>query len=228
MPNSAKVFLLAVFTLILLTFFPFSAGTESTQRPSTNFFTHKYLVVIDPGHGGIDPGCIGYSGTEEKGITLSISKMVYTQSLSEPEIEIFLTRKTDRYIDPYDRVEYANQLGADLFISIHANAHSQQSVKGVETFIAEELNGYQVDESKKLAEAIQKNLVYRMQAKDRGIRQAPLFIRKARMPAVLAEVGFLTNPWEEAKLTTVHYQSKVATGIIRGIKDYLNILSSIS
>lgn len=227
MPNSAKVFLLAVFTLILLTFFPFSAGTESTQRPSTNFFTHKYLVVIDPGHGGIDPGCIGYSGTEEKGITLSISKMVYRQSLSEPEIEIYLTRKTDRHIELYDRINYANRLGADLFISIHANAHYEKYVKGIETFIAERLNGHQSLEGSKLAEAIQRNLVSKLGGRDRGIRETPLFIRKARMPAVLVEVGFLTNPWEEAKLKMVHYQSKVAAGIIRGIKDYLNILSSI-
>lgn len=219
MLNRVKLFIIPLLTLILIFHLPFSAGTKFTHED----FTHKYRIVIDPGHGGMDPGCIGYSGTEEKDITLSISKMINIQSMAEPEIEIYLTRRTDRYVDPYGRVGYANQLAADLFISIHANAHSQQSVKGVETFIAEELNGYQVDESKKLAEAIQKNLVYRMQAKDRGIRQAPLFIRKARMPAILVEVGFLTNPWEEAKLKKSHYQSQIAEGIIEGIKEFLNI-----
>ncbi len=214
MTKFLKFLFVPLLILATLMAFSLSAGTK---------FTHKYRVVIDPGHGGFDPGCIGYSGTEEKDIILTISKMIYTQSTAEPEIEIYLTRKSDRYVEPYDRVEYAHQLAADLFISVHANAHSLEYVKGVETFIAEELNGYQINESKKLAKAIQKNLVYRTQAKDRGIRQAPLFIRKAHMPAVLVEVGFLTNPSEEVKLKRTSYQSQIAEGIIAGIKEFLRV-----
>mgnify|MGYP003865283909 CR=1 FL=1 len=83
-------------------------------------WSYRYTVVIDPGHGGKDPGAIGIGGLEEKSITLDIAKMVYLKSLSYPELRVILTRRDDTYTYPTDRVLTANRLGADLYVSIHA------------------------------------------------------------------------------------------------------------
>jgi len=184
-------------------------------------WSYRYTVVIDPGHGGKDPGAIGIGGLEEKSITLDIAKMVYLKSLSYPELRVILTRRDDTYTYPTDRVLTANRLGTDLYVSIHANAHSSPSASGIETLVHESKG--KDTPCYHLAELLQRELVAATGAEDRGIKWAPLFIRRAQMPAALVEVGFITNPREARLLQTISYQSILAEAILDGILDYLKI-----
>jgi len=184
-------------------------------------WSYKFTVVIDPGHGGKDPGAIGVGGIKEKDITLSIAQMVFLKSLSYPELHVILSRRDDIYIYPTDRVIAANKLGADLYVSIHANAHSSPNASGIETLVHETKG--KDSPSYRLAELLQREMIRTTGAEDRGIKWAPLFIRRAQMPAALVEVGFITNPLEARLLQSISYQSKLADAILDGILDYLDI-----
>ena len=182
--------------------------------------SYRYLVVIDPGHGGNDPGAIGVGGVEEKKITLSIAQMVYIKSLDDPQLRIVLSRRDDEYIYPVDRILAANSLGADLYVSIHANAFRLASVSGVETLVHETQN--ESSASFRLAEVLQKHVVSATGAVDRGVKWAPLFIRRATMPAALVETGFVTNAHEARLLQSVSYQSTIADAILAAIHEFLD------
>ena len=183
--------------------------------------SYRYLVVVDPGHGGKDPGAIGIGGLEEKDITMSIAQMVYLKSLNDPQLRILLTRRDDEYIYPADRILAANRLGADLFVSIHANSFSQASVSGVETLVHETQRTDSA--SYRLARMLQEHVVSATDAVDRGVKWAPLFIGRATMPAALVETGFVTNPSEARLLKSVSYQSTIADAILAAIREFLNV-----
>jgi len=176
-------------------------------------------VVIDPGHGGKDPGAIGIGGLEEKNITLPIAQMVYLKSLNDPQLRVVLTRRDDEYSSPADRILAANRLGADLYVSIHANAFSSASVSGIETFVHETRSASSA--SYRLAEMLQQHVVSATGALDRGVKWEPLFIRRATMPAALVETGFITNPYEAKALQSISYQSKIADAILAAIREFL-------
>jgi N-acetylmuramoyl-L-alanine amidase len=181
--------------------------------------SYQYTVVIDPGHGGKDPGAIGVGGICEKGVTIAIAQMVYLKALEIPELRIVLSRRNDVHVPAAERIHAANQIGADVYISIHANAFSQASVSGIETLVHEtegrKTAGY------RLAEILQRRLVAHTGARDRGVKRAPLFIRQAKMPAALVEAGFLTNPVEARKLESPSYQDKIADAILSAILEFL-------
>ena len=183
--------------------------------------SYRYLVVIDPGHGGKDPGAIGIGGLEEKDITMSIAQMVYLKSLNDPQLRILLTRRDDEYIYPADRILAANRLGADLFVSIHANSFFQASVSGVETLVHETQRTDSA--SYRLARMLQEHVVSATGADDRGVKWAPLFIGRATMPAALVETGFVTNPSEARLLKSVSYQSTIADAILAAIREFLTV-----
>ena len=183
--------------------------------------SYRYLVVVDPGHGGKDPGAIGIGGLEEKDITMSIAQMVYLKSLNDPQLRILLTRRDDEYIYPADRILAANRLGADLFVSIHANSFFQASVSGVETLVHETQRTDSA--SYRLARMLQEHVVSATGADDRGVKWAPLFIGRATMPAALVETGFVTNPSEARLLKSVSYQSTIADAILAAIREFLNV-----
>ena len=180
--------------------------------------TFRFTVVIDPGHGGKDPGASGPGGACEKEITLAIAQMVYLKSLSTPDLQVVLARRGDEYIFPTDRVLEANRVGADLYVSVHANAHASAKVSGIETFVdvGESTGG----RSWRLAEAVQRRLVSYTGADDRGVKQAELFIRHADMPAVVTEVGFLTNRLEASLLQSLTYEERVADALLAAVLDY--------
>ena len=182
---------------------------------------YRYLVVIDPGHGGEDPGAIGIGGLEEKDITLPIAQMVYLKSLNDKQLRIVLSRRDDEYISPADRILAADSISADLYVSIHANAFSSGSVSGVETLVHETQSTGSA--SYRLAEILQQHVVAATGAVDRGVKWAPLFIRRATMPAALVETGFVTNPHEAKLLQSISYQSKIADAILAAIREFLNI-----
>jgi N-acetylmuramoyl-L-alanine amidase len=180
-----------------------------------------YTVFIDPGHGGKDPGAIGVGGVEEKTITLAIAQMVYLNSLGDPDLTIVLSRRDDEYSFPTDRALEADRIGADLYISIHANAFSDPHISGVETLVHE--TKPQTSRSYQLAEVLQRDVVSATGADDRGVKWAPLFIRAAKMPAALVEVGFVTNPTEARLLQRPSYEEKIANGILKAIHQFLHV-----
>jgi len=182
----------------------------------------RYIVVIDPGHGGRDPGGIGWLGVKEKDITLAIARLIELEALDEPRLKIVLTRKRDIYISLHDRIALAERLGAALYVSIHANIHRNPWVKGAETLLPESWRGGN-STSLRLARELQRNLVRALDTRDRGVKYQRLYLRWADLPAALVEVGFLSNPEEARLLQTLSYQDRIARAILAAIKDFLGL-----
>lgn len=181
------------------------------------------LIVIDPGHGGRDPGATSpINGLAEKLVVLDISQRL-NKLLTDAGFRTYMTRAGDNAISLADRVGVANQLEADLFISVHANAAASSSAQGVENiYYPSEKNPDDSRDNKKLAQTFQKEMIRVLGAHNRGIvaRENLYVIRETKMPAVLTEVGFLTNSQEAAKLATTEYRQLVAESIYQSILKY--------
>ncbi|MFE6079090.1 N-acetylmuramoyl-L-alanine amidase [Paenibacillus sp. NPDC057886] len=179
----------------------------------------RKVVVIDPGHGGKDPGSTSITNKPEKEYNLALALKVQALLLNEPDIELVMTRDGDTYPTRPERVQLANQLNADVFVSIHGNnVESSPQATGTETFY------YQRSSSKELANIIHQRLVKAMGLKDRGVKNGNLeVIRDTTMPAVLLEVGFLSNVMDEELMSSDVVQMKAAQAIADGIKEYLGI-----
>lgn len=174
-------------------------------------------VIIDPGHGGRDPGTIGIGGFQEKDVVLPISFDV-VEILRKQGVEVIMTRDTDNFISLEGRTDMANRLNADLFISIHANAInlSRPDVNGLETYY------YKSKQGRRLAEIIHWSILNGVNIGDRGIRQARFFVlRHSVMPAVLVEVGFLTGAIDSSRLKNPNHRRQMAEAIARGIIEYI-------
>ena len=215
-------------------------------------------IVIDPGHGGKDPGAIAH-GLKEKNIVLSISKKLAQVLEATYGYEVALTRTSDVFIPLEERTAIANTLKADLFISIHVNAHKDMSISGTETYflnlatnaeamrvaalenatsthnigemqdiLSSLMQNSKINESSRLAEYVHANLVSGLDSnnypiRDLGVKQAPFYVLiGAEMPAVLAEIAFLSNPNEAKLLNNTHYQNKVAQQIAAGVVSYID------
>ncbi|ACK71525.1 N-acetylmuramoyl-L-alanine amidase [Gloeothece citriformis PCC 7424] len=179
--------------------------------PKPSYSTSDVVIVIDPGHGGQDPGAIGIGGLQEKGVVLSISQEV-AKILSQRGVRVIMTRTSDRYISLKARVDLAQRTGANGFISIHANAigGNQSQVNGVETYYYS--TGYN------LARAIHRNILRRLNVRDRGVKQARFYVlRKTSMPAVLVETGFVTGTIDNRNLSDSTYRRRMAEAIAEGI-----------
>ncbi|MGI6037990.1 MAG: N-acetylmuramoyl-L-alanine amidase [Limnochordia bacterium] len=174
------------------------------------------IVVIDPGHGGIDPGALGPSGTMEKDIVLDVALRLQ-RLLEAVGVEVLMTRTDDRYVDFPDRVRDARVDRAHIFISIHANAFRFQEAQGTETFFHPAR-----EDSRPLAECLQEALVNSLGRIDRGVknRRDLYVLREARIPAVLVEIAFLNHPEEEALLVTEEFRQLSAEGLFTGISQY--------
>ncbi|QUY42190.1 N-acetylmuramoyl-L-alanine amidase [Acaryochloris marina] len=173
------------------------------------------VVVIDPGHGGADPGAVGIGGIQEKRVVLDVSTQVHNL-LRKRGINAVLTRSGDREVDLPPRVAKAEGARADVFVSIHANAISlsRPDINGLETYYY--VTGY------RLARAIHTSIRRAVSVGDRGIRQARFYVlRKSSMPAVLVELGFLTGRTDAAKLRTAAHRKRLAEAIAQGIVNYL-------
>ena len=180
----------------------------------------KYKVVIDPGHGGSDPGAVGINGLRETDIVLEVSKTV-SEFLTKKGVKTILTRKYESTLDLQPRVTKANNLKADVFVSIHANATrgKRKDVNGLETYYYSGYKGYS------LAKNIQKQiLITSPQSPDRGVRRSRFYvIRKTSMPAALVEIGFVTGMYDAALLRQKAYRDKMSFAIAKGILNYLKI-----
>ncbi|QEK12959.1 AMIN domain-containing protein [Crassaminicella thermophila] len=180
----------------------------------------KKLIVIDPGHGGKDPGT---SNKElkllEKDLALDTA-MRLKELLEEAGFDTFITRDDDTYVGLYERPEIANGLNADAFVSVHYNYVDNKRVSGVETLYADD----PVRDCKRFATMIQEEMVKGLKANDRKIQNKPQFvvIRETKMPAVIAEVAFLSNPREARLAATPAYRQKAAQALFNGIKRYFD------
>ena len=187
--------------------------SNSTIPPKSD----RPRIIIDPGHGGHDPGTIGIGGFREKDVVLPISFDV-VEILRKQDIEVIMTRNTDNFISLEGRTDMANNLDADLFVSIHANAInlSRPDVNGLETYYYKSKNG------RRLAEIIHWSILNGVNIDNRGIRQARFFVlRHSKMPAVLVEVGFLTGAIDSSRLKNPNHRRQMAEAIARGIIEYI-------
>ena len=181
------------------------------------------LICVDAGHGGSDSGAIGASGSNEKDINLSIA-LLLAQNLGDAGLQVMMTREDDTLPTLQQRAELANAAFASLFVSVHNNAAGDPAANGTETFYWGTPEKYSV-EGRLLAEAIQRNLLAAINSLDRGARthwRNLVVLAETVMPAALAEVGFVTNPEEEAKLLAPAYQQAAARGIANGVLEYLD------
>ena len=113
---------------------PSPTVTEPTRPLAPKPATPMRTIVIDPGHGGKDPGTIGHHGTTEKDVTLKVGLLLKTLLSSLPNTRVLMTRDQDAFIELEDRAKFANMKGADLFVSIHVNAHPHKGVRGLEIY----------------------------------------------------------------------------------------------
>ncbi len=202
---------------------PTATGTRSTPansglrlpRSLSTVPNGRRVVVIDPGHGGPDPGAVGIGGLRETDIVLDISQQV-TSLLEQQGITVVLTRNGEYDLGLEPRVQMAERANATIFVSIHANAMpaNRSDINGVET--------YYYDTGKQLAQVIHQTILEDTGARDRRVRQARFYvIRRTSMPAVLLEVGFVTGVEDAAQLRSPAYRSRMAAAIARGILRYL-------
>ena len=186
------------------------------------------LIVIDPGHGGNDAGAIGPTGVMEKNVTLKVS-LELKRLLEAEGAEVVMTRETDSTVSSKGakasdieelgaRCEVANRIGAEIFISIHADSFTRPEARGT--------TGYYYSKSttgkgQKLADCIRRNLVEQLGTPSRGTQPCNFYVVKnTDMPATLIELGFISNKEEEKLLDSKEGVMKAAQGIFDGIEDY--------
>ncbi len=184
---------------------------EPPRPPRTD-----HVVALDPGHGGTDPGAIGVTGLLEKDVVLDVALRLRA-FLRQRGVRVVMTREADVFVDLAERVPIALRAGATVFVSIHANASTQGTVRGVETY-------YLRPDSVTLATFIQEELGRSLGIPDRGIRTANFkVLRDSPVPAVLVEIGYLTSPEDEALLRTPEFRERVAQAIGWGILRFLRV-----
>ncbi|WP_088188638.1 N-acetylmuramoyl-L-alanine amidase [Desulfosporosinus sp. FKA] len=219
-------FVLGVMSLLI-----FSVLWQGSTAVVSHFEAH-YTVMLDPGHGGYDPGAISSQGVYEKSINLQIAQKV-KEMLRPSGIEVFLTREEDidyvpagvkgkitkKQIDLNRRIAMASRAKADVFVSLHVNATPQGRNSGAETFYH-----YKSKSGKELAELIQQELI-KIPAMNRRIAKPGDFyiINNTSMPAVIVEVGYLSSAKEQKKLQQSWYQEQLSRAIAKGIARYFEI-----
>jgi len=232
----------------------------TAERDSRATTTPLKTMVLDAGHGGHDPGATGPTGLMEKELVLDVTRRVAKLVADQLGIKVLLSRDGDHFVPLRDRTSYANRAQADVFVSIHANAHREAASEGVETyFLSSEATdntarhvaalensvvqlekpaaGGRADlvktilwdlaqsefqeESSRLAEIVQDSMTRSLRISSRGVKQAGFYVLGgAAMPAILIEIGFVTNPKEERKLRESRYRDDVARAIAAGLSEY--------
>lgn len=240
-----------------------SPAPKITPAPSPSFDIRT--IVIDPGHGGKDPGAIGSRGLTEKEVVLDVSLRLRTLIQKILKKQVIMTRDRDIFIPLDERTLLANSKKADLFISVHANASQKRHTQGVEIYLlgratdagalatAARENGasqkealdfqeiilndlqrdFVLNESLELAHFTQtsfiENLLPKYPTADLGVKRAPFYVlAHTRMPAILAEISFISNPVEERRLQSGAYRQQVAETLLRGVEQYLQSLKANS
>ncbi|WCK54984.1 N-acetylmuramoyl-L-alanine amidase [Aneurinibacillus sp. Ricciae_BoGa-3] len=190
-----------------------SAGGNLAPAGTPLSSKYKVTIVLDAGHGGVDVGAIGVNKTLEKDFTISLVNKLAADLGQDPKFHVILTRHGDEFPSLTDRVRIANDDHADLFFSIHANS-ATPSANGTETY-------YYTDRSRRFAEMIHRHVVEATGFLDRKVKTAGFqVIKYTKMPALLEEVGFITNPENNRNMMDEAFQQKVADSMYAGIKEY--------
>lgn len=218
-----KKWIKPIFILLLMVIFVNLFATD--LLPTFQKDEDVKIVLIDPGHGGDDPGKVGIHGELEKDINLAIGLML-VEKLEEEGIEVLTTRDTDKGLysdsaknkkreDLMERARIANESMADLVISIHQNSYTQEKCRGAQVFYYE---GSVAGEQ--LAGYIQDALITNADPENKRLIKANkdyYLLKNSDAPAVIVECGFLSNSEEAEKLTQEDYQRKIAEGITQGV-----------
>ncbi|KAB7707412.1 SH3 domain-containing protein [Bacillus aerolatus] len=194
-----------------------TAPSAQTTQPNASRSTSLQgkTIVLDPGHGGKDPGATSMKGTFEKYLTMQTSQLLY-QKLTKAGATVILTRSNDSYVSLPSRVSASNHLKADAFISIHYDSTYHAGANGFTTYYK---HGYQ----ETLAKSVNKELTRTLPLKDRGTRQGDYYvIRENSQPAILLELGYLSNPREGSLIVTTPYQESVTNSIYNGLNSYFS------
>ncbi len=169
-------------------------------------------IFIDPGHGGKDPGAVAADGLKESEVNLDISLRL-GKILENAGWTVKYSRTTDVYVPLDERAKMANDFGADYFVSVHSNSSDNKSAGGTETLFYKENTV-----SERLANSVQIHLCETIELRDRGIRQQNVAVlRLTKMPAILVEVAFISNPKEATLLGDPDFRQLSANGIAEGI-----------
>lgn len=187
--------------------------TPTTPKPATNKGAIKGKVVLDAGHGGSDYGAIR-EGINEKDITLDVTQRV-AAILKSKGYKVALTRKDDTFVSLQDRVTFSENETPEIFVSIHVNSAVATEPKGIETH-------YYHDYSNNLAKVVHSHLVKNIDTKDRGLFKSKFYvINHTTVPAILVEMGFISNEEERNELVSDSRKQKTAKAIADGIIEYL-------
>ena len=231
-PFLRKYIMELVMTGMLLVSFYFlsrQAAAVSVWMNSEEVQTQEKVIVLDPGHGGSDPGMIGVDGLEEKGVNLSVA-LLLREKLEKKGFTILMTREKDQGLydetaqnkkaqDMQRRIALIDETAPVLTVSIHQNSYPDPEVKGPQVFYYETS-----EKGKKLAEDIQESLNTMLKAeRPRKIKGNTSYylLKRSKGVLVIAECGFLTNPEEASLLQTEEYREKVADALAEGIGRYL-------
>ncbi|MEK3994131.1 SH3 domain-containing protein [Psychrobacillus sp. FSL K6-2365] len=212
-------------SVLLITFDP---NYTYTIRDYNNELTIKVVpkglagkkIVIDAGHGAKDPGAVGKNGTKEKDVNLATAQFLKAE-LEAAGATVTLTRNSDVFLELVERTNISNSSDYDAFISIHADSFSSTS-KGTTTYYNSTVN-FNGPKSLALAKSIQADLVKAVGTYNRGVKQQNFYVnRMNKIPSVLVELAFISNPTEEAQLASTSFRKKAAAGIRKGLENYFN------
>jgi|GEM_PF-2126994 len=203
---------------------------EKSKQTEINLLTPakegEVLVVIDPGHGGQDPGA-NNGNVLEKDLNLAIA-LKLEELLKKSNIKTFMLRQDDTFVELYDRPFIANALNATLFVSIHHNAIDSKKISGTETLYYPAEKDDPSFNGEKFAKLVQDALISKLKSVDRKTVPRPglVVLKYTKMPAILAEIGFVTNPAELKNLTNPEYQQKAADALGEATMKALEIIEA--
>ncbi|HEX5042776.1 MAG TPA: N-acetylmuramoyl-L-alanine amidase [Candidatus Polarisedimenticolaceae bacterium] len=245
-------------------------GHRPGGQTGSNRVAPATVIVLDPGHGGVETGAVGPNGVQEKEVVLDLARRLQNVLQREPGVAVVLTRDEDRQVARDERTAIANQNRAELFVSLHLNSSPAKGATGAETYFlsaeatddaARTLAGVENEaarrgeavvqtaagggqtldlilwdlaqnqylaESARLAEAVQRELNALAGTKDRGVRQAPFTVLMgATMPAILVELGFVSNASEESRLKDSAYRDRIVEALARAIQGFRQRIAAL-
>ncbi|HHX61180.1 MAG TPA: AMIN domain-containing protein [Epulopiscium sp.] len=182
---------------------------------------YQNIILLDMGHGAQDGGASA-NGLQEKKVNFEQGMQLYDLLEKDSNIKVYVTREDDSYPTNPARAQLANEIGADIFVSLHNNSFTNPEVNGTEV-----LYSTKDPKSKTMAQIVQNNMVSRLKMFDRGAKARPglVVLNSTNMPAILVETGFLTNPGDAAKLQSPEFNRQVASVIYDSIVEIFNTLS---
>lgn len=211
----------AIFLIIILIFIVLQI-VQGLSSLIGRLFGTSNIIVIDPGHGGKDPGTIGINHSFEKDINLDISKKLY-ERLKSMNYKVILTRDTDEYIDNNERAYMANKKRAKIFISIHCNSvKNNSSANGVQVLYYPNRESNNNINNESVAQIILDGILANTEAINKGTvdRKDLIVLNQTNMVSIIVECGFLSNEKEANLLVTDEYQNKIVDGIVNGLENY--------